>query len=161
LQGLSQSMKKPQPTLLRYPAKEFVEDLRARLEREQPELAPEVEWRVSLGDEALEIDAQLILEVFREIFANAALHGRGKGALIFEAWSTTEGIEFKLREPKTKLEGAPENWGARPFEEIRHGHYGLGLFRARGILEEHHGTLRARFEPTTSELVTSIVLPRA
>jgi len=161
LRGLSQSMKEPDPARLRYPAKEFVEDLRARLEREQPELAAAVEWQVSLGEEAMEIDPQLIPDVFMEIFANAALHGRGEGALIFEARSTADAIEFDLHEPKTKFDGAPENWGARPFEHIRHGHYGLGLFRALGILEQHHGTLCARFEPATSQLVTSIALPKA
>ncbi len=161
LQSLSNSMKKPEPAQLRYPAREFVEDLRARLEREQPELAASIEWQVSLGEEALEIDPQLVLEVFLEIFANAVLHGRGEGALSFEVRSTADAIEFTLREPKSKLDDAPENWGARPFERVRHGHYGLGLFRVRGILEEHHGRFRARFDPAASQLVTTIVLPRA
>jgi signal transduction histidine kinase len=161
LQGLSRSLKNTEPAPLRYPATEFIEDLRARLEREQPELASSVEWQVSLGEEALEIDPQLIPEVFLEIFANAALHGRAEGALIFEARSAEDAIQFRLREPKTKIDGVPENWGVRPFEQIRHGHYGLGLFRARGILEKQHGTLCARFDPATSQLVTSIVLPKA
>ena len=39
-----------------------------------------------------------------------------------------------------------------PLLRIRHGHYGLGLFRARSIFEAHHGTLRAEFDPAASTL---------
>ncbi len=161
LQRLSDSLKRPQPEMMTYLARELVEDLQAKLASAQPEGADAIEWQVSLGEEKIEIDPQLLQEAFLEIFANAALHGRAEGALIFSAHSTGETVEFSLREPKAKFDGALENWGVRPLEQIRHGHYGLGLFRVRGILEQHHGTLRAQFEPAASVLVTSIVLPRA
>jgi nitrogen-specific signal transduction histidine kinase len=47
----------------------------------------------------------------------------------------------------------------RPLVKIRHGHYGLGLYRARSIFEKHNGNLRAEFDPSTSFLVTTVTLP--
>ena len=70
-----------------------------------------------------------------------------------------DGIEFILREPKKKFEADTVNWGMRPLVKIRHGHYGLGLYRARSIFEKHHGNLRAEFDPSTSFLVTTVTLP--
>ncbi len=160
MQKLSNSLKKPRPQLITYQAKEFIEDLRAKISQTQPELAKVIEWRDSLGAEVLEIDPSLLLEAFQEIFANAAEHLLDQGRLIFEASKQEDAIEFSLREPKKDFDDAPEEWGTRPLSVVRQGHYSLGLFRARGILEAHHGTLRAQFDPAASVLVTTVRLPR-
>jgi K+-sensing histidine kinase KdpD len=159
LQRLSASLAGIQPNTMAYLASEFVADLRTKLGLEKPELAAEVEWNNSLGQEALEIDPYLLQEAFLELFCNAAVHDRGEGALIFESRRESKSIEFILREPKTKFDGETENWGGRPLRQIRSGHYGLGLFRARSIFEAHHGTLRAQFDPAASSLVTEVSLP--
>jgi light-regulated signal transduction histidine kinase (bacteriophytochrome) len=159
LQRLSASLARIQPNTMGYRAAEFFEDLRSKLGLEEPELAAEMEWKSSLGEEALEIDPHLLQEAFLELFCNAAAHERGEGALIFESRREGESIEFILREPKTKFDGETENWGGRPLRQIRSGHYGLGLFRARSIFEAHHGTLRAQFDPAVSSLVTTVSLP--
>nr|MBA2436376.1 hypothetical protein [Chthoniobacterales bacterium] len=52
MQRLSASLARIQPTTMRYLAAEFVEDLQAKLGMEKPELAAQVEWQVSLGEEA-------------------------------------------------------------------------------------------------------------
>jgi K+-sensing histidine kinase KdpD len=159
LQRLSAALAGIQPHTMRYLAAEFVEDLRAKLTLERPELAAEVEWKSSLGGEALEIDPHLLQEAFLELFDNASAHGRAEGALGFEAHRAGKAIEFILREPKTKFDGTTENWGGRPLSDIRSGHYALGLFRARGIFAAHHGTLRAQFDPAAATLVTTVALP--
>ena len=159
IQRLSASLAGIQPNTMVYLAAEFLEDLRSKLGLEEPELAAEMEWKSSLGEEALEIDPHLLQEAFLELFCNAAAHERGEGALIFESRREGESIEFILREPKTKFDGETENWGGRPLRQIRSGHYGLGLFRARSIFEAHHGTLRAQFDPAVSSLVTTVSLP--
>jgi len=159
LHQLSASLAGIRPNTMGYLAAEFFEDLRAKLALEAPKLAAEVEWKSSLGEEALEIDPHLFQEAFLELFFNAATHERGKGGLVFESCREDESIEFILREPKTKFDGETENWGGRPFRRIRSGHYGLGLFRARSIFEAHHGTLRAQFDPAASSLVTTVSLP--
>ncbi len=159
LQRLSALLARISPTTMRYLAAEFIEDLQAKMSREQPELAAGVEWKLSLGEEALEIDPHLLQEAFLELLTNASTHGRGEGALIFEARPEGDAIEFRLTEPKAKFEGTTENWGGRPLGRLRSGHYGLGLYRARGIFEAHHGTLRAQFDSHTSTLVTTVSLP--
>lgn len=159
LQRLSAALGRTRPTTMRYLAAEFVEDLRAKLGLEQPELAAQVEWKTSLGEEALEIDPHLLQEAFLELLTNASTHGRGEGALVFEARAEGAAVEFILHEPKAKFDGTTENWGGRPLGRVRSGHYGLGLFRARGIFEAHHGTLRAQFDSVTSTLVTTVSLP--
>ena len=159
LQRLSASLARIQPNPMRYLAAEFVEDLSARLLLEEPELAAAVQWKSSLGKEALEIDPHLLQEAVLELFCNAGAHQRGEGVLVFESHREGESIEFILREPKTKFDGGTENWGRDPLRRLRSGHYGLGLFRARSIFEAHHGTLRAQFDPAASTLLTTVSLP--
>lgn len=159
LQRLSAALARIQPNPMRYLAAELIEDLRAKLALEQPELAPAVEWTSSLGNEALQIDPYLLEEAFLELLSNAAAHGAADGALVFEARREGAAIEFILREPKTEFDGVTENWGGQPFTRIRSGHYGLGLFRARSIFEAHHGSFRAQFDPAASTLVTTVSLP--
>lgn len=159
LQRLAHSLAAIQPNLMRYPAVEFVEDLRAKLALDQAEQSAAIEWQISLGDEALEIDPQLLQEAFVELLTNAGTHGRAEGALVFAAGRSGESVEFTLCEPKTEFHGTTENWGARPLRQMRNGHYGLGLFRARSIFEAHHGNLCAQFDPALSVLRTTVSLP--
>jgi len=160
LQKLSRLLAKVQPMTMSYRASEFVEDLRAQLEQQYPAEATTVEWQSSLNAETFEIDPQLLQAACLELFENAFTHDRGEGSIIFSAQSGAETIEFGLSEPKQRFEGPVENWGAEPLRSIRHGHYGLGLFRARGILDAHHGTLRAQFDPAAKVFTTTISLPR-
>jgi len=159
LQRLSAQLARVQVTPMTYQARELVEDLRAKVTSEFPDQSSSIEWKDSLGAEPISIDPSLLLEAFIELFRNAFTHGHGETALSFEAYSTNDGIEFVLREPKKKFEADTVNWGMRPLVKIRQGHYGLGLYRARSIFEKHHGNLRAEFDPSTSFLVTTVTLP--
>jgi len=161
LQRLSSSLAKIRPATMPYQARDFVEDLRAKLATDQPEQSAAMEWKISLGEETIEIDPQLLQEAFLELIANGFAHGRGGGGqLVFETHSAGPAIEFVLREPKTKFEETTDDWGARPLTKLRHGHYALGLQRARSIFEAHHGTFQAQFDPALSALTTRVVLPR-
>ena len=159
LHGLSNSVASIQPNVMRYAAVEFIEDLRAKLALEQPDLSSATDWKISLGNEVLEIDPQLLQEAFVELFANAGRHDRTEGALVFEAHPAGRAVEFILLEPKARFDGTTENWGAHPLKQMRRGHYGLGLFRARSIFEAHHGNLQAKFDPAVSILLTTVSLP--
>jgi K+-sensing histidine kinase KdpD len=160
LQRLSVQLGQVRITSMTYQARELVEDLQAKITREFPEQSASIQWKDSLGAEPISIDPSLLLEAFAELFCNAFTHGGAKAALSFEARNTDDGIEFILREPKTKFEGDTADWGKQPLGRIRQGHYGLGLHRARSIFEEHHGSLRAEFDPSSSSLVTTVTLPR-
>jgi light-regulated signal transduction histidine kinase (bacteriophytochrome) len=159
LHRLSAKLAKIRPELMNYPATDFAQDLRAKLNLEQPEQSAAIDWKISSGEEMLEIDPQLLTEAFLELFANAWAHGREEGPLDFEVRTRGQTVEFSLREPKGQLNGATEQWGARPLQQVRSGHYGLGLFRARGIFEAHHGQYRVHFDPTAAVLETLVTLP--
>ena len=159
LQKLSTLMGRIQPRPMRYLGREFFEDLQSKLAQEQPEVAPAVKWKMSLGEEAVEIDPHLLQEAFLELFRNAAQHGRAEGPLVFEAQREGDTLEFRLCEPKQDFSAETENWGRQPLGKMGSGHYGLGLFRARSIFEAHHGQLRAHFDPATSTLHTTVALP--
>jgi K+-sensing histidine kinase KdpD len=161
LQRLSALTAKIQPDAMRYGAADLVEDLRARVTAKHREDAAAIEWQVSLGKEELEIDPQLVLAAFEELLENALNHERGEGPLVFAADGDGAFIKFTLREPKKNPPASIDDWGARPFAEMRHGHYALGLFRARSIFAAHDGTLQASFDPASGTLLTVVRLPRA
>ena len=161
LHRLSAQLGKIKPNTMPYPGSDFVEDLRAKIAANHPEDFADIEWQHSLGAEAIEVDPQLLLDAFAELFGNAFAHQRGKSALGFEARKSDSTITFKLREPKSEPVEMHDAWGARPLERMRHGHYGLGLFRARSIFEAHNGSLHAQFDPVASVLETTVTLPLA
>ena len=156
LQKLRAAIAPVKLTEMPYKAVEFVEDLQQKLTSEFPSENASVEWKSELSDEQLSIDPQLLPQAFVELFANAFKHDRGSGTISASAKIDNKKFVFTLREPKTKFEDSTENWG-RPLQRISQGHYGLGLHRARAILEAHRGTLRARYDAPF--LITTIELP--
>ena len=147
------------PNLISYRASDFVEDLRKTIAREFPNESAEITWDIQEGEAMLNVDPQLLQQAFSEIFANAFQHDRDKGALIATAQSDRKRFVFSLREPKTRFELSTENWGREPFRRITHGHYGLGLNRARIIMEVHGGEMQAEYDPKDSTLLTTLTLP--
>jgi len=147
------------PNLISYQASDFVEDLRKTIAREFPNESAEITWDIQAGDAVVNVDPQLLQQAFSEIFANAFQHDRDKGALIATAQSDRKRFVFSLREQKTRFELSTENWGREPFRRITHGHYGLGLNRARIIMEAHDGEMHAEYDPKDSTLLTTLTLP--
>jgi K+-sensing histidine kinase KdpD len=139
----------------------LIEDLRKRIASAHPEAAATVQWDVSLGEEELEVDPQLLLEAFSELLENALSHDRGKGTLLCRVAVDEAAFTFALREPKSVPPGPTENWGAEPLAKPRSGHYALGLFRARGIFQAHDGTMQATYDPAEAVLNIVVTLPRA
>jgi K+-sensing histidine kinase KdpD len=159
LQKLSADLGQIKPSLMPYPAVDFVEDLRKKFARDFPQESAAVNWDVQPGDAALNVDPQLLQQALLELFANAFQHERGQGQLAATAKIDNDRFVFTLREPKARFELATENWGREPLRKISQGHYGLGLNRVRVIVETHGGELHARYDPTESVLLTTITLP--
>jgi K+-sensing histidine kinase KdpD len=159
LRNLSAGLGEIKPSLMPYGAAEFVGDLRNTLERDFPNESATITWRVQLGDGALNIDPHLLLQAFTELFANAFQHERGESAIIATAKVDNGHFVFTLCEPKAGFELPTENWGREPLRKITQGHYGLGLNRARVIMEAHDGELRAQYDSAASTLITTIRLP--
>lgn len=161
LQSLTVALGQPRLTEMPYSAKDFVDDLRQKLETDYPAEGAKVKWEVQAGETELEIDPQLLLPALLELFGNAFRHAPGEGAISVTARTENGRFIFSLREPKRNFERSTANWGREPLRSVSQGHYGLGLHRTRSIIAAHRGELQARYEPDTSFLVTTVTLPVA
>jgi signal transduction histidine kinase len=66
---------------------------------------------------------------------------------------------LSLVEPKENFDRKTDKWGHEPLRDISQGHYGLGLNRARTIIESHGGKLEAHYDQAGKNLITTITIP--
>jgi K+-sensing histidine kinase KdpD len=161
LQKLSTRLNPPSPNLTAYAAGDLVDDLKARIGKEFPSQAQSVEWTDDAKDAQVSVDPQLLQEALLELFRNAFEHQAAGSSLVFHARTEGDSLVLTLYEPKAEFNLATEKWGREPLRNVNRGHYGLGLNRARTIVEGHDGKLRAQHDSTQSRLITSIALPLA
>ena len=160
LQKLSSRLNPSAANLTSYGATEFVEDLRSKIRADFPKEAEAVQWQVDVpGSGSLNIDPQLLQDALLELFRNAFEHRTAGFSLGFIAEREGGNLVFTLNEPKAEFQLPTDNWGREPLRHVNRGHYGLGLNRARTIVEGQGGTFRARYDSTESKLVTKITLP--
>lgn len=159
LQRVTSALGAPRLTLMPYSAADCVEDLRQKLAAESPEQSAKIEWSVQVGDAALQIDPQSLQPALLELFANAFRHDRAKGVISVDTRIENKLFTFTIREPKGSFNRSTENWGREPLRTVGQGHYGLGLFRSRAIIDAHDGKLNAQYDSSASCLITTVVLP--
>ncbi len=162
LQDLTTALSHPRLTQMPYAARDFIEDLQLKLATDYPQETARVKWDgAAVGEATLDIDPQLLLPAFLELFANAFRHERVDGAISAAARMEDGRFLFTLSEPKQNFTRSTENWGREPLRSLGQGHYGLGLYRTRAIVEAHGGELAARHDMATSSLLTTVTLPLA
>lgn len=161
LQQVTAALSQPPLTEMPYAAGEFVEDLQQKLATAFPAESGDVKWEIPGTDANLNIDPQLLLPALVELFANAFRHERGDGPITARACVEQGHFVFTLSEPKQSFQLSTENWGREPLRLPGQGHYGLGLYRTRRIIEAHGGEFAAQHHPATSFFVTTITLPLA
>ena len=145
--------------LLPYRANDLVEDIRAKLTKDFPDRAAKVKWDVRANEAQINLDPQLLQEALLELFQNAFQQPAEAASLLFIAGTENGILVISLHEPKTTFDLPTENWGREPLRRVHRGHYGLGLNRARGIIEAHGGKLDAQYDPKGAKLITRISLP--
>src|SRR6266480_4106423 len=109
LQLLSRAVGEVAPNLITYPADEFLADIRIQIGRDFSKESHEITWDMQLQDEILNIDPQLLQEVFVELFANAFQHDRDKGALVANGRISDGWFLFTLHEPKAVFSSDTRN----------------------------------------------------
>ena len=156
------------PSLITYPAGDLLEDLR---ERQEKQAAGAFQWQFAPETTGLnlELDPEMLLAALLHLLSNALRFREGKEAsLRFEAREAApaEADASALTIFLSEAKAAPPSpdalaaWGAEPLLTTRRGGYGLGLFRARRVVEAHSGTLRAHWEPAPQNaLITTVWLP--
>jgi hypothetical protein len=118
---------------------------------------PAVEWIEEIGEEKVNVDAEMLATVFRELLSNARTFRNGEPA-IASGRSNGEEVVFELREPKS----APvdtDGWGRRAFETTKRNGYGLGLLSVHRLLNANCARFTQRHVPNENALVTSIAFP--
>ncbi|MHA3774663.1 sensor histidine kinase [Verrucomicrobiota bacterium sgz303538] len=161
LQSLSGYFQVGNPNLVSYSAKIFVEDLRDRLNRIFPEQMPSVTWEDSLGDQMISVDIEMVFSAMSEIFKNSFQFREAGQPISVRTFAEGDRVILELQEGKTTVPSDPASWGQMPFVSTRRGGYGLGLFRARRILEIHGGEISASHDSARARLTTRVSLPVA
>ncbi len=161
LQKLSADMAHARVNAIPYKASDLMEDLRRRIESTQLEPPLAVDWKVNVGAAIVNVDPQLFPLVLQELLANAARFGKGGKVTVEAEERPGRGIAIRLVEAKEEFVGETQKWGRQPLRNPSHGHYGLGLNRARIIIESHGGKLDANYDPKAKILVSEILLPAA
>jgi len=159
LQQLSRDVGDVKPTPISYQVTDLMEDMHRKIDHDFPKQNTEINWEIQSGDAMLNVDPQLLQEVFTELFANAFRHDRGKGRLLATAKIENNRFRFTLHEPKDGFDLPTQNWGREPIRKITQRHYGLVLNRVRAIVEAHGGKLHAQYDPNISTLITTLTLP--
>ena len=161
LQGLTTALSQPRLTEMPYEAKDFIEDLQQKISTDFPATNEQVKWEIDVGDATMNIDPQLLLPAFSELFANAFRHERGEGPIVATARTEKAQFTFTLSEPKPAFDRPTEKWGREPLRTLGQGHYGLGLYRVRAAIEAHGGQFTAHHDKKAGSLVTTVRLPLA
>jgi K+-sensing histidine kinase KdpD len=158
LQRLSRAVGEVTPNMISYRSADFLADIRSQIDRNFPNDSDQITWDVKV-DGVLNVDPQMLQEVFAELFTNAFRHDRGNGPLRASARIENGHLVFSLHEPKAGFDSTTQDWGREPLRNISQRHYGLGLNRVCLIIEAHGGELRAQYDPKASALVSTITLP--
>jgi K+-sensing histidine kinase KdpD len=157
LQSLSASVAEPRLTALPYAATDFIADLQKKIAHEFPEKGLAVKWEVLSAGATLNIDPELTEWAAAELFRNAFRHDLAGDEMQAQASAEGDWFTFSIREAKTE-EIDPAQW-TQPLQKVSHGHYGLGLRRARRIIAAQGGELTAKFDPASRTLTSTITLP--
>jgi len=159
LQSLSKAVSDVKPNLIPYRAADLAEDLRKKIDHDFSAESAAITWNIPVGGAMLNVDPQLVQEALSELFANAFRHNRDTGNIVVTAKLENGQFLFTVEEPKARLDVTADNWGREPLLKVSQGHYGLGLHRARAIIEAQGGKMYAHYDPNASALITTLALP--
>lgn len=142
-----------------YGAPVFLEDVQQKVQSEFADDVAAFEWDVRVASGMLNIDPQLLQQALLELLSNALRHDRADGKISISAKAGEGELTLTIREPKSAFDGTTAQWGREPFKYVKHGHYGIGLHRARSVIEAHGGELNATYDDAGGALVTTVTLP--
>ena len=162
LQAVRTATAAPLLNKLDYPAHDFFEDLQERFERQETAGKKRLRWQIETGTVSLSVDPEATMSAFFELLGNALRFNGEETAITFSAVADGSLVVTSLREaPAAPPALPPEGWGNTPLWSTRRAAYGLGLFRARRILEMQGGTYHVSYSAPDEALTTRVTLPLA
>lgn len=156
---ISRAFQRPVPESIPYPVDLLFEDLRDRLSVERPELSGRLHW-VYVGKPCRALlDPVLALEAMTELLQNAAAFSPQDAPVQVAAQGDAGGAFWRIEQSAPEPLKGMRQWGMRPLESSRRSHYGLGLFRARQIVDALGATLAFTHDPERRLLRTEVCFP--
>lgn len=142
-----------------YPLELFFEDFKGRALAARPELSERVVWRLKGGQETASLDPALAMEALDELLENALAFSPLDSSIYVTAVGGGTGVEWCFSQSTQSIPQAYDLWGRSPLVGSRKGGYGLGLFRARRIIEAHGGRLGFAYSAETCALSADVFFP--
>lgn len=139
-----------------YPLELFFEDFKGRALTARPELAERVVWRLNGGQETVFLDPALAMEALDELLENAVAFSPLDSSLSVTADGGSTGVAWCFSQSTQSSPQGYELWGRSPLVGTRKEGYGLGLFRARRIIEAHGGRLCFAYSAETGALTAEV-----
>lgn len=157
---LSRAFDLPRVDAISLPLHVLMDDLRAQLLAENPEIETRVRWQIEDEHESVFVDPTLAMEVVRELADNAlAFSPHGSHVNVTVGVNAIHSLEWRFSQTLRETSASPDQWGRSPFLSSRRGHYGLGLFRARRIVEAHKGSMEFMHDRKTNILTALVRFP--
>ena len=147
--------------LLEYPAPDFLEDLRERLDRRHADTAARIQWNVeAVAGGSLAVDPELSMSALLELLVNASHFTTPGTPIRLDARTDANCLSLTIREQSAAPpQISSQDWGRTPLLSGRRSAYGLGLFRARRIIEGQGGSLDSAYSTAEGTLTTTVTLP--
>lgn len=154
---LSRAFDVPRIESLELPVHVLIEDLRSRVLACKPEAEARLVWSVEDENASIDLDPTLALEVFFELVDNAlAFSAHDSAVSVSVSRSEDDVLCWRFEQAMKDPPSHPEQWGRVPFLSARRGHYGLGLFRARRIVDAHKGAIEFSHDRRTERFSTVV-----
>lgn len=147
---------RPEPALVAYGGRDFFDDWRGGLALKEPEVAGRCVFEREDFFGEVVVDPQMAFEALNELVGNAvAFSAEDAEVRVLFGEESGAGTVRIFQRCAVRPPGM-EGWGREPFLSTRRGHYGLGLFRARRVLEGMGAVLGFWFDEAGKGLVSSV-----
>jgi signal transduction histidine kinase len=156
---VARAFEPPSVEAMDYPLDLFFEDFKARATSARPDSSARIEWKLDGERQQGFFDPALAMEALDELLDNALAFSPHDSPLWVSAAGQDAGVAWRFRQSIELAPDGCDQWGRTPLGGSRKGGYGLGLFRARRIVEAHGGRLEFVYAADRGLLVAEAFFP--
>lgn len=153
---LGKVLGRPEPSLVAYGGMDFFEDWKGALAAKKPEAAGRCVFEREDFSGEVVVDPQMAFEALNELVGNAVAFSAEDSEVRVVFGEESGAGSVRIFQRCAVRPRGMEGWGRDPFLSTRRGYYGLGLFRARRVLEAMGAVLGFWFDEAGKGLVSSV-----